>query len=157
MSNQAALQAHILERSVASEFTEACAEWTPTIIEKWTDGTHCPCGKFIKTVCFIQNKLNDNRTFVGSECLSLFRGGFWNSLITGMKAMWALSSVKPNMSVVEYAFGNGWIDEDEYDLLEELDRRRVVPIWEVDRVNEIMFRIRDKSIRDGGTNGDPND
>lgn len=66
------LSAHILDLSVASIFEEARLEWCLEAVEVSEVFDRCPCGKDIKEHCYLRNRFNGNRTYVGNVCIKNF-------------------------------------------------------------------------------------
>lgn len=68
------LSAHIFELSnEKNDWAAACAEWVFTDRENLgPDSDNCPCGQYITYRYWIENKLNSNVTYVGSECVHKF-------------------------------------------------------------------------------------
>ncbi len=73
-SNLARLQAHILPRSESAVFDVARREWDLVGVEVSEEPANCPCGQEIREHCYIQNRLNSRRTYVGNVCVNRFIG-----------------------------------------------------------------------------------
>lgn len=80
----ATLKRNILELSVAKNFYKARREWflyRIVITENWRD---CLCGKKIRELCYLKNKMNANIVRVGNICtrdtMNLNAPTFFNAL-----------------------------------------------------------------------------
>lgn len=69
MSNFKELLNILLTNSTTTDFNKAKDEWELVNITKTDDCSNCLCGKEIKELCYIKNKLNDNVLVVGNECI----------------------------------------------------------------------------------------
>lgn len=63
-----------------AEFTQLRDEWELINVKKDDGWNQCLCGKGIKELCFIKNKLNNNILIVGNECIKkICPGGRFSS------------------------------------------------------------------------------
>ena len=58
------LKEHILPLSNSTEFHSAKNEWKLVHFEINDDWDNCPCGQSIKELCYIENQINNNKTFI---------------------------------------------------------------------------------------------
>lgn len=61
---------HIVPLSKADNFNAAKAEWKLIGIEIVEEFDNCPCGQNIKELCYIENQINRNQTYVGNVCIN---------------------------------------------------------------------------------------
>ena len=81
------LKKHILPLSQSSHFEEARKEWVLVDVEINHNWDHCPCGQNIKELCYLENQLNKNRTYVGNVCVNRFIGIDTGNLFAGFKTI----------------------------------------------------------------------
>lgn len=118
------LQAHILPLSVADNFHSAKNEWKLVGIELKEDWDNCPCGKEIKELCYIENQLNNNNTYVGNVCINRFIGIETGSLFNGLKRIAKDINANANEDLISHAYQFGYIYENEYKFLMDTRRKR---------------------------------
>lgn len=115
--NRERLAAHILPLSVAQDFEAARKEWSLFGVEVSPEWDHCPCGKEIKELCYIRNRLNGHKTYVGNVCVNRFLGIETGNLFAGLKRIMADSHANPNEDLIVHAHQLGYIYEEEYKFL----------------------------------------
>lgn len=64
------LKEHILPLSVSNNFYQAREEWELIGVEVSEEFDNCPCGQAIKEHCYIRNKRNGHKTYVGNVCIN---------------------------------------------------------------------------------------
>lgn len=140
------LKAHIMPLSRAATFEQARSEWKVIgahIEHEWDE---CPCGQPIKELCFLENKVTKQRTYVGNICVNRFMGIETGNLLSGLKKIIKDHSANANTDVIEYAKSNGYLFDQEYRFLMETRRKRKLSPkqeqWKV-RINQ---RILQQSI-----------
>ena len=111
------LKKHILPLSNANDFPSAKSEWKLVDIEIQEDWDNCPCGKDIKELCYIQNQLNGNKTYVGNVCVNQFIGIKTGNLFTGLKRIAKDTSANANEDLIIHSYNLGYIYESEYKFL----------------------------------------
>lgn len=120
------LKAHILPRSVASDFNTAKLEWGLHKISITKEYGKCPCTKSIKEHCYIKNKRNGNVTHVGNICVKRFMEINASTLFSGMKRIQSDPNTKPNSELIKYARRNGHLyGNNEYQFLEIINNKSV--------------------------------
>lgn len=60
----------LVKDSTITDFTKAKEEWILVNVEKHDDWNQCLCGKDIKELCYIKNKVNEKVLIVGNECIN---------------------------------------------------------------------------------------
>ena len=118
------LKAHILRLSNASAFDAARREWSLVGIEVSEEFDNCPCGQDIKEHCYIRNKLNGRKTYVGNVCINRFIGIDTGSLFSGLKRVVEDDGANANADLIIHAYRFGYIYESEYEFLMETRRKR---------------------------------
>lgn len=140
------LKAHIMPLSKAPTFEQARNEWKVIGVHIEKEWDACPCGQPIKELCFLENKVTKQRTYVGNICVNRFMGIETGSLLDGMKKIMKDPSANANTDVIEYAKSNGYLFEQEYEFLMETRRKRKLSAkqeqWKI-RINQ---RILQQSI-----------
>jgi hypothetical protein len=111
------LRSHILPLSAAKNFGEALGEWTLIGIEVSEEFDNCPCGQQIKEHCYIENRVNGNKTYVGNVCINRFLGINTGNLFDGLKRIKEDISANANAELIEHAYKFGYIFESEYGFL----------------------------------------
>lgn len=145
------LKAHIMPLSKAATFEQARAEWAVIGAQLEEDWDVCPCGQPIKELCFLENKITKQRTYVGNVCVNRFMGIETGNLLSGLKKIMKDHSANANTDVIEYAKRNGYLFEQEYDFLMDTRRKRVLSTkqeqWKI-RINQrilqqsIVFKVK---------------
>lgn len=111
---------NIIEISVTKTWEEAKKEWDLYDINKSDIPSTCLCGKYpIIELCYLENRLNKNRTIVGNCCVNKFLGQ------TNQNKMFkALSKNKINKDIIELAHKRYLIVETEKKFLLDNWRKR---------------------------------
>lgn len=140
------LKAHIMPLSMAPTFEQARNEWKVIGVHIERNWDACPCGQPIKELCFLENKITKQRTYVGNICVNRFMGIETGNLLEGLKKIMKEPSANANTDVIEYAKNNGYLFEKEYTFLIETRRKRKISAkqeqWKI-RINQ---RILQQSI-----------
>jgi len=118
------LKAHILPLSEADDFNIARDEWKLVDVAMHDEFDNCPCGKDIKELCYIQNQINGNKTYVGNVCVNNFIGISTGNLFAGLKRIALDETANPNEDLIDHAYELGYIFENEYKFLMETRRKR---------------------------------
>ncbi|KWS74868.1 hypothetical protein [Pseudomonas amygdali] len=136
------LVAHILARSVAASFDDARLEWVLDTVEVSEEFDQCPCGQDIKEHCYIRNRRNGNKTYVGNVCINRFMQIETGNLFEGLKRIAADPRANANLDVIEYAWGKGYIyGEKEYNFLVQTVRARKLSPGQVAWKEKVNRRI----------------
>lgn len=119
------LKAHILKRSLATNFDDARLEWALDYILVTQNFGKCPCGKEIKEHCYLRNEKTKKETWVGNVCVRKFMDIDAGKLFSGLKRIQKNHSAKPNDGLTEYAWNRGYLyGENEYDFLRSITSHR---------------------------------
>lgn len=140
------LKEHILPLSVADSFDSARAEWSLVGIEINEDWDSCPCGKEIKELCHIQNKLNQNETYVGNVCVNRFLSISTGNLFDGLKRIAINDTANANKDLIMHAYQLGYIYENEYKFLMDTRRKRKLTHKQIEWKKKINNRIIKQTI-----------
>ena len=128
------LKEHILSLSVSKNFEVAKTEWKLHSIEVTEELDSCPCGQDIKEHCYIENKKNGNRTYVGNKCINRIKENIY---------------ANPNLALIEYANDKGYLYDKEYDFLVDTMKKRNLSdkqkLWKEKINNRILKEIVVKS------------
>lgn len=84
----------------------------------------CPCGQEIKEHCYIENKKNGNKTYVGNVCINRFLEISTGTLFDGLKRIRNDISANPNQALIEYANDKGYLFDKEYEFLISTMKKR---------------------------------
>tara|TARA_B100000700_G_scaffold330037_1_gene454279 strand:+ start:115 stop:576 length:462 start_codon:yes stop_codon:yes gene_type:complete len=106
------LKSHIMPLSESDLFDEAKKEWKlvgAVVNEEWSE---CPCGQQIKEECYLENKKNGKKTFVGNVCVNRFMGIDTGQLLAGLKRIAKDIYSHANHDVIHYARENGFLFDD---------------------------------------------
>ncbi len=142
----AKLASHIIELSESSKFSTAKLEWDLTGIELLEDWDNCPCGKEIKELCFIENRINGNQTYVGNVCINRFVGIDTGTLFEGLKRIVKDNSANPNVELIIHAFTQGYIYDSEYLFLMNTKLKRKLSAKQLAWKIKINQRIINKTV-----------
>ena len=145
-SNFEALKEHILPLSQANGFDEARCEWDLIGIEVSDEFDYCPCGQQIKEHCYIENRLNGNKTYVGNVCINRFLGISTGNLFDGLKRIKDDLSANANTDLIEHAFKFGYIFENEYAFLKKTRLKRKLSDKQVSWKQKINRRILNETV-----------
>ena len=140
------LQAHIVPLSEADNFHDATAEWKLFDVAVHENWDNCPCGKEIKELCYIQNELNGNKTYVGNVCVNNFIGIATGNLFAGLKRIAVDETANPNEDLIEHAYELGYIFENEYKFLMDTKRKRNLSTRQLGWKLKINRRIINKTV-----------
>jgi hypothetical protein len=140
------LQRHILSLSEAKNFFDARKEWNIKEVEILEDFDKCPCGQPIKERCHIENDINKNKTYVGNICINQLLGISTNNLFEGLKRIIEDSQANPNEDLIVHARSRGYIHPREYQFLIEMKRKRKKSFKQIQWIQKINHRIRNKII-----------
>ena len=132
--------------SVANDFPSAKAEWELVDVELNEQWDNCPCGKEIKELCHIRNRLNQNRTHVGNVCINRFIGIETGNLFTGLKRIYHDIEANPNDDLMFHAYRLGYIYENEYKFLMQIKRKRSLSQKQTSWKIKINRRILNKTV-----------
>lgn len=136
------LKAHILKSENKSDFNEARKEWMLDYIVVTEVSGSCPCGQKIKEHCHLKNKLNQKTTFVGNVCVHRFIEIDARPIFRGLKAVQKSNIAKPNVALIEYANGRGFLyGENEFDFLQNIKRKRSLSEAQESWLTKINRRI----------------
>jgi len=122
--NYERLKEHILSLSVSDNFDLARTEWNLHSIEISDEMDKCPCGQEIKEHCYIENKKNGNKTYVGNVCINRFLEISTGTLFDGLKRIRNDISANPNQALIEYANDKGYLFDKEYEFLISTMKKR---------------------------------
>ena len=140
------LKAHILPLSEATDFDDAKKEWKLVDVEIHDEFDNCPCGKEIKELCYIQNELNRNKTYVGNICINRFIGIATGNLFVGLKRIALDETANANEDLIDHSYQLGYIYENEYKfLMQTRNKRKLSPkqlAWKL----KINRRIINKTV-----------
>ncbi len=140
------LKAHILPLSEATAFNEAKNEWKLVDVELHDEFDSCPCGKAIKELCYIQNQLNGNNTYVGNVCINRFIGIETGNLFAGLKRIALDDTANANEDLIDHAYRLGYIYENEYKFLMQTRRKRNLSPKQLAWKLKINQRIINKTV-----------
>ena len=140
------LKNHILSLSNSTDFHSAKDEWKLFDIEIREDWDNCPCGKDIKELCYIQNQLNDKKTYVGNVCVNQFIGIQTGNLFTGLKRIAKDSTANANKDLIEYSYELGYIYKEEYKFLMDTRNKRKLSDKQKAWKEKINRRIVNKTV-----------
>lgn len=140
------LKEQILPLSNATEWSDAKNEWRLVGIEVQEDWDNCPCGKEIKELCYIQNQLNGNKTYVGNVCVNRFIGIDTGNLFAGLRRIIDDEAANANEDLIIHAFKLGYIFEREYNFLMQTRRKRVLSGKQLEWKRKINRRIIHQTV-----------
>jgi hypothetical protein len=140
------LCAHILSLSGANDFQHARLEWHLVGIEVSEEFDSCPCGQQIKEHCYIENKFNQNRTYVGNVCINRFLGIDTGNLFDGLKRIAEDDTANANADLIEHAYKLGYIFESEYGFLMKTRLKRKLSEKQIAWKKKINRRIVSSTI-----------
>lgn len=140
------LKEHILPLSHETyNFSTARNEWKLIGVEINDEFDNCPCGQRIKELCYIQNKINNNRTYVGNVCVNLFIGIDTGNLFDGLKRIALDETANANEDLIKHAYSLGYIYENEYNFLMSTKRKRILTEKQIAWKIKINKRITNKT------------
>jgi hypothetical protein len=142
--NEQTLRQEILERSVATTWDAALAEWELSRIELTSlrEPETCLCGHFpIIELCYLRNRLNGVEALVGNVCVQKFLGIPSDTLFRGFKRIMVDPSKAASQSVIDYATQRGWVSSWERSFCESMVRKRSLSPAQLGKRIEINQRI----------------
>lgn len=140
------LKSHILPLSrEKNNFHSARNEWKLVGVEICEDFDCCPCGQRIKELCFIQNQINLNKTYVGNVCVNQFIGIDTGNLFDGLRRIALDDTANANEDLIIHAYKLGYIYENEYAFLMSTKRKRVLSDKQIEWKRKINRRITNQT------------
>lgn len=140
------LKAHILPLSKSRDFYTAKNEWKLVGLEIQEDWDNCPCGQAIKELCYIENILNGNKTYVGNVCVNQFLEIKTGNVFAGLKRIAKDNSANANEDLVLHAYQLGYIFDKEYQFLMQTRNKRKLSDKQLAWKQKINRRIVNKTI-----------
>lgn len=140
------LKDHILPLSQSSHFEEARKEWVLVDVEINHNWDHCPCGQNIKELCYLENQLNKNRTYVGNVCVNRFIGIDTGNLFAGLKRIIKDDTANPNQDLIVHAHQLGYIFENEHAFLMQTKNKRKLSEKQLNWKQKINRRIVNQTV-----------
>jgi len=140
------LKEHILPLSEAGSFELARLEWELIGIEVSEDFDHCPCGQQIKEHCYIENRVNQNRTYVGNVCINRFLGIETGNLFEGLRRIKEDMTANANEDLIKHAYKFGYIFEKEYGFLMQTRFKRQFSTKQLEWKKKINRRILNEVV-----------
>ncbi len=145
--NYERLKSHILPLSNASTFSVAKNEWKLVGVEMHEEFDHCPCGQQIKELCYLENQVNGQKTYVGNVCVNRFIGIDTGSLFAGLKRIALDSNANANEDLIRHAYNMGYIyNEKEYNFLMQTKNKRKLSPAQLSWKQKINRRIVQKTV-----------
>jgi len=140
------LKEHILPISQSDDFYHAKKEWLLVDVEINEDWDNCPCGQDIKELCYIQNQLNGNKTYVGNVCINRFLEIDTGCLFDGLKRIAKDDNANANQDLIVHAYKLGYIFEKEYQFLMSIKLKRKLSDKQRAWRQKINLRIINKTV-----------
>ena len=140
------LKAHIVPLSVADSFEMARLEWELIGMEVSEEFDHCPCGQQIKEHCYIENRENKNRTYVGNVCINKFLGIRTGNLFDGLRRIREDITANPNEDLIRHAYQFGYIYEKEFGFLMQTRFKRQLSVKQLEWKKKINRRILNQVV-----------
>lgn len=140
------LKQHILPLSNSQVFQTAKNEWRLVGVEINEDWDNCPCGQAIKELCYIENQLNGNKTYVGNVCVNRFIGIETGNLFSGLKRIAKDDKANANEDLIIYAYKLGYIFEKEYSFLMQTKNKRKLSEKQIAWKQKINRRITNQTV-----------
>lgn len=140
------LKEHILPLSNATDFHHAKNEWKLVDVQFDDDWDNCPCGQSIKELCYIENVLNQNKTYVGNVCVNKFIGIQTGNLFAGLKRIAKDDTANANEDLIIHSYNLGYIFEKEYSFLMDTKNKRKLSDKQLAWKQKINRRILGKTI-----------
>ncbi len=141
------LKAHILPLSVSKNFDVARMEWELVAVEISEEFDYCPCGQEIKEHCYIENRRNRNKTYVGNVCINRFIQIDTGNLFDGLRRIALDPTANPNGDLIDHAFRMGYLfNEKEYSFLHQIKRKRNLSQAQMAWKIKINRRIVSKTV-----------
>ncbi len=148
------LKVHILPLSISQNFDVARTEWSLVAVEISEEFDKCPCGHDIKEHCYIRNRLNGNKTYVGNVCVNRFIQISTGNLFDGLKRIAKDTTANANNDLIEHAYRMGYLyGEKEYTFLKQTMRKRNLSpaqiAWKI-KINQRIVNqtvVRKRTVR----------
>ena len=140
------LRSHILPLSNAEEFYAAKNEWKLVGVEIQEDWDNCPCGQAIKELCYIENQINGNKTYVGNVCVNQFIGIQTGNLFAGLKRIAKDNKANANEDLIIRSYNLGYIYENEYQFLMQTRRKKKFSDKQISWKEKINRRIVSQTV-----------
>lgn len=140
------LKNHILPLSNSNDFHSAKNEWKLVDVEIQEDWDNCPCGQDIKELCYIQNQLNGNKTYVGNVYVNQFIGIQTGNLFAGLKRIAKDITANANEDLIIHSYRLGYIYESEYKFLMDTKNKRKLSDKQIAWKEKINRRIVNKTV-----------
>jgi len=140
------LKAHILPRSLATDFELARREWSLIGIEISEEFDECPCGQEIKEHCHIKNSLTGEVTYVGNVCINRFLQIDTGATFAGLRRIAKDDTANANDDLIEHAQRLGYLFDKEYDFLKSTVRKRKLSDKQIAWKQKINRRITNKTV-----------
>ena len=106
------LKDHILPQSQSQDWETAKSEWEFDTVEfhdRDEGPTNCPCSHEIYEMCWIENTMTHQRTYVGNVCVNRFMDIDTVPLVSGLKRIKKDVSARISKNVIEYAWRKGYL------------------------------------------------
>ena len=140
------LKEHIIPLSKANQFDDAKNEWRLVGVQIREEFDNCPCGQPIKELCYIENQLNGNKTYVGNVCVNRFIGIDTGNLFAGLKRIALNHDANPNEDLIIHSLNLGYIYESEYHFLMQTRKKRKLSAKQLSWKQKINRRIIKQTI-----------
>jgi len=137
---------HIVPLSKAESFNAAKAEWKLIGIEIVEEFDKCPCGQDIKELCYIENQVNQNQTYVGNICINRFLEIQTGNLFVGLKRIAKDDTANANADLIIHAYKLGYIFEKEYGFLMDTRNKRKLSEKQLAWKQKINRRIIEQTV-----------
>lgn len=137
---------HIVPLSVADDFESAKKEWKLVDVELHEEFDNCPCGQKIKELCYILNRLNQKKTYVGNVCINKFIGIETGNLFAGLKRIAKDELANANEDLIYHAHDLGYIYENEFKFLMSTKRKQNLSRKQLEWKRKINRRILNKTV-----------
>ena len=137
---------HIVPLSVADDFESPKKEWKLVDVELHEEFDNCPCGQKIKELCYILNRLNQKKTYVGNVCINKFIGIETGNLFAGLKRIAKDELANANEDLIYHAHDLGYIYENEFKFLMSTKRKQNLSRKQLEWKRKINRRILNKTV-----------
>jgi len=120
------LMQRIVEMSQADTWEVAKQEWDEDGIEvAFKYGDHrCLCNHRIQEKCWLRNRLNGTRTYVGNVCIRRFWGLDLALAIDGLRRIYQDIDAACNAALITYCYEKHLVNEWEHSFLENTMKKR---------------------------------
>lgn len=140
------MKEHILPLSQSDDFYYAKNEWLLVGVEIKEEWDSCPCGQDIKELCYIENQLNGNKTYVGNVCVNRFIGIETGNLFAGLKRIASDDNANANEDLIIHSYKLGYIYEREYQFLMQTRLKRKLSEKQLNWKQKINRRITNQTV-----------